>query len=133
VGADQGLTRLFYDGGCGFCNGAARFVARQDPSGEIRFAPLGGVTFDRLIPLAKRSGLPDSLLVLTPEGELLLRSRAVIHLLGRMGPWGRLAGALLAWIPTRLCDAAYDWVARLRPTGQTCTAASGPRDERFES
>ncbi|HZH02738.1 MAG TPA: DCC1-like thiol-disulfide oxidoreductase family protein [Myxococcaceae bacterium] len=33
---------LFYDGGCGLCHRAVRFVLARDPAGRFRFAPLGG-------------------------------------------------------------------------------------------
>jgi predicted DCC family thiol-disulfide oxidoreductase YuxK len=132
MGADQGLTRLFFDGGCGLCRGAVRFVARHDKAGGIRFAPLGGETFERLIPARMRVELPDSMLVLTPEGGLLVQSEAVILLLGRMGPGWRRVGALLAWIPKPLRDAAYRLVARLRPAPRTCELGISRHDERFE-
>jgi predicted DCC family thiol-disulfide oxidoreductase YuxK len=132
VGVDQGLTRLFYDAGCGLCQGAVRFASRWDRSGGIRFAPLGGRTFERLIPAALKVGLPDSLLVLTPQGDLLGRSQAVIHLLGRMGPGWRLVGHLLAWVPQGLGDSVYDLVARLRPGGRACDRTIQSADNRFE-
>lgn len=113
MGADQGLTRLFYDGGCGLCHAAVRFVARHDAEGHIRFAPLGGETFCRLVP-AGGTPLPDSLVVLTPEHLLLVRSEAAIHLLRCLGgSWG-LWAALLRWVPRILRDGLYDLVAKIR-------------------
>ena len=113
VGADQGVTRLFYDGGCGLCHAAVRFVARHDAGGRIHFAPLGGETFRRLVP-ASGAPLPDSLVVLTPEHRLLVRSEAVIHLLLNLGGrWG-LWAALLRVVPRILRDGLYDLVARVR-------------------
>ena len=132
MGPGQGLTYLFYDGDCGICRGAAGFTAKRDASHLIHFAPLGGVTFKRLVPLDLRTGLPDSLVVLTPGGGLLTRSGAVIHLLHRMGPIWRLAGLLLTWIPIRLRDWIYDQVARRRPTGRPCPRGFAAGDPRFE-
>ncbi len=131
VGPDQGLTRLFYDGGCGLCQRSVRFVAARERSGRIRFAPLGGEAFHRLIPGSARSGLPNSLLVCTPDGALLCRSAALIHLLGRMGPGWCLAGVLLAWVPQGLRDGAYDWVARRRVSA--CAWRPPATDPRFEA
>ncbi|NWJ41400.1 MAG: DUF393 domain-containing protein [Geothrix sp.] len=133
MGSDQGLTHLFYDGGCGLCQRAVRFVAGRDRSGRVRFAPLGGEAFHRLIPGSVLSGLPDSLLVRTPDGALWSRSGALIHLLGRMGPGWRLAGMLLAWLPGGLRDGAYDWVARRRQRITACAWRPGPSDPRFEA
>ncbi len=125
------MTRLFYDGGCGLCRGTVRFAARHDRLGRIRFAPLGGTTFLRMIPASSRVSLPDSLVVLTPEGELLTRSEAVIHLLRRMGPVWNLGGIVLGWIPGPLRDAGYRLVARLRPRKRACPLEA-PGPERFD-
>jgi len=132
VGVDQGLTRLFYDGTCGLCRGAVRFAAKHDREGHLRFAPLGGSTFLRWIPVEQRAGLPDSLVVQTPEGEVLLRSAAVIHLLCRMGPGWRWVGVALRWIPLPLRDGAYRLVAWLRPTTRACPPHGPGQDARFE-
>jgi predicted DCC family thiol-disulfide oxidoreductase YuxK len=126
------VTRLFYDGGCGLCHRAVRFVLRRDRRGCIRVAPLGGSTFERLIPEATRIGLPDSLVVRTVEGGCLVRSKALLHLLERMDPPWPGVGTLLAWIPTRLLDGLYDCVARLRPTRRACARDASLPAERFD-
>lgn len=133
VGPDQGLTHLFYDGGCGLCQRSVRFVAGREPSGQVHFAPLGGEAFQRLIPEATRNALPDSLLVRRSDGTLLARSGALIHLLGRMTPGWRLAGRVLAWLPEGLRDGAYDWVARRRRRGAACAWRQPASDPRFEA
>lgn len=114
VGAHQGVTRLFYDGGCGLCHAAVRFVARHDGAGRIRFGPLAGTTFQRRVPGASRQALADSLVVLTPEGRLLTHSDAVIHLLRTLaGSWAVWA-TLLAAAPRPFRDGLYALVARFR-------------------
>nr|WP_279343157.1 DUF393 domain-containing protein [Geothrix paludis] len=126
-----GPTRVFYDGGCGLCHGAVRFAARRDILGRLRFAPLDGPTFRRTVPVEARRDLPDSLVVLTAEGEVLSRSEAVLHLLGRLGlPWPAVAAAL-AWVPVPLRDGIYRLVARLRRRQEAC-ALVAPGDDRFE-
>jgi predicted DCC family thiol-disulfide oxidoreductase YuxK len=132
MGADQGVTRLFYDGDCGFCRGAVSFAARHDRSGQIRFAPLNGETFERLVPAESRMDLPDSLVVLTPKGDLLAQSGAVIHLLRRMGPAWRMMGTVLAWIPEDLRDAAYRMIARLRPRRRACALEASIQEDRLD-
>jgi len=133
VGPDQGLTHLFYDGGCGLCQRSVRFVAKRDGPGHIHFAPLGGETFRRLIPESTRDGLPDSLLVRRPDGVLLVRSGALIHLLGRMGPGWRAAGLVLAWLPPAVLNWGYDWVARRRRRVTACSWRPSGSDARFET
>lgn len=126
------MTRVFFDGACGLCRGVVRFAARRDRSATLRFAPLGGETFLRTVPEAVRAGLPDSLVVLTGTGEVLIRSAAVTHLLGRIGGvWG-LFGKLLVWIPAPLRDAAYRGVARLRPVRGACAWKRFPGDDRLD-
>jgi predicted DCC family thiol-disulfide oxidoreductase YuxK len=105
---------IFYDGSCGLCHGTVKFAVRRDRLGLFRFAPLGGETFLDRVPPARRSGLPDSIVVLTESGGLLTRSAGVLHILRRLGGiWNVLAaGAGVA--PRGLRDAVYDFVARIR-------------------
>jgi predicted DCC family thiol-disulfide oxidoreductase YuxK len=105
---------VFYDGECGFCQSSVRFLASHDTTGSFRFAPLFGPTFDRLVPTDARPGLPDSLVVRTDDGRLLLRSDAALHTLRRLGGGWRLLAAVLGLLPRRLRDAAYDAFARRR-------------------
>jgi len=106
---------LFYDGHCGLCHRAVKFVLRHDREGRaFRFAPLQGSTFVARVPAERRAGLPDSVVVLTRDGELLVRSGSFLHILRRLGGgWGVLA-SVLSVVPGRLLDLAYDFVARIR-------------------
>lgn len=106
--------RIFYDGDCGVCHWSVGFVARRDRTGQaFRFAPLGGETFRAVAP-ERRSNLPDSLIVLTRDGSLLLRSSGLVHILRQLG-WGwRTLGTLLWLVPRPLRDLAYDAFAALR-------------------
>lgn len=92
-----------------------KFVLKCDPAGEFfRFAPLQGSTFEDEIPIEKRAGLPDSIVVWTHEGALLARSDAVIHILRRLGGGWKSVGSFVAAIPRTIRDAGYDFVARIR-------------------
>lgn len=106
---------LFYDGHCGLCHRAVKFVFRHDKVGNLfRFAPLQGSTFQSRVFPEQRAALPDSVVVLTSAGALLVRSEAFIHILRRIGgSWELLAGVIDV-IPRPLRDAAYDFVARVR-------------------
>lgn len=106
---------VFYDGACGLCHRTVRFAIARDRDGRhFRFAALGGEAFRRLVPEALRPGLPDSIVILTPGGALLVRSAAVIHILERIGGSWRLMGKLLALVPQGIRDLGYDGIARLR-------------------
>jgi predicted DCC family thiol-disulfide oxidoreductase YuxK len=106
---------LFYDGHCGLCHRAVKFVLKHDGGGRaFRFAPLQGETFLARVETRRRAGLPDSVVVLTRDGELLLRSGAFLHIFRRLGGgWGVLA-AVLNVVPRGLLDLVYDFVARIR-------------------
>ena len=106
---------VFYDGGCALCHRSVRFLVARDRDGSrFRFAALGGPAFRRLVPEGQRADLPDSLVVLTADGTLLLRSAAVIHILERIGGAWRLPGKLLAVVPQPMRDLGYDTMARVR-------------------
>ena len=129
---------VFYDGGCGLCHRAVRFAIAHDADGSrFRFAALDSEGFRRRVPAASRAGLPDSIVALTPDGTLLVRSAAVMHVLERVGGGWKVVGRLLRLVPRRVGDAGYDMVARIRyrlfrrPT-DTCPVTPPQLRTRFE-
>ena len=130
--------RLYYDGNCALCHGALRCALRRD-RGEppFRFAPIGGERYERMMAARGRPELPDSLLLETPGGELLVRSEAVLYLMRRMGaPW-RLLALLSRVVPRALRDALYDFIARRRRrwfggTEELCPLLPERLRERFD-
>lgn len=113
---DNGAADLvFYDGTCGLCHGGVRFLLRRDREGRrFRYAPLQGETLAVRVAEERRRDLPDSIVVLTRGGDLLVESRGVIHLLRRLGgPWAVAAGLL--WIvPRPVRDLVYRLIAAVR-------------------
>lgn len=108
------VDRVFYDGTCGLCHGTVRFLSKRRGRARFRFAPMQGETFTERVPEGRRRELPDSVVVETAEGDLLVRSEATLHLLRRLGrPWSLLASGL-SLVPRSLRDAGYDLVARSR-------------------
>jgi predicted DCC family thiol-disulfide oxidoreductase YuxK len=91
-----------------------RFALWADRTGTLRFSPLKGATFRRLVPEADRGRLPDSLVLRTEDGALLTRSAAVVALLRRLGSPGPWLASVIATVPTPLADRLYDGVARVR-------------------
>lgn len=107
--------RIFYDGHCGLCQGFVLFVIVRDRAGEkFRFAPLQGTTFQALVPENERAGLPDSIVILTNDGRLLIRSDGVLHVLCRMGGFWKFAAIMASVVPRPVRDAVYNFVARIR-------------------
>jgi predicted DCC family thiol-disulfide oxidoreductase YuxK len=126
---------LFFDGGCGLCRRSVRLLLRLDRSGRLRFAPLGGGTFERVVPPAVRAELPDSLVLRTVEGRLLVRSGAVLGALEIAGGAPAVCAAAVRLAPRRLLDAVYDAVARGRRLfgrePQACPLVPAPLRDRF--
>lgn len=110
-----GTEMLFYDGHCGLCHRAVRFVVAEDCSGfAFRFSALQGDFFAGSISPHDRNLLPDSMVVRTIEGALLSRSTAVIHVLARLGGMWRIIAGFGSLIPVRVRDMVYDAIARVR-------------------
>ena len=106
---------IFYDGHCGLCHRWVRFVLAEDTLGAaFRFAPLGGERFLQIVPEPDRENLPDSIIVMTSDGRLLVRSAAVLHILARLGGLWRLISLLCRIMPAAPRDRLYDLIARLR-------------------
>ena len=106
---------IFYDGNCGLCHRWVKFVLKRDSDGAaFRFAPLGGERFSQIVPESQRAGLPDSIIVMTADGRLLIRSAAVLHILARLGGLWRLTAVLCRIVPAVLRDWLYDRIAQVR-------------------
>jgi predicted DCC family thiol-disulfide oxidoreductase YuxK len=106
---------LFYDGQCGLCHYAVRFVLARDRTGEaFRFAPLESDAFRAAVPEPRRKTLPDSLVVLTADGALLTRSTAVLHILQCLGGKWRVLAIVAGIVPTVMRDWLYNGIARIR-------------------
>jgi predicted DCC family thiol-disulfide oxidoreductase YuxK len=114
---------VLFDGRCGFCNAAVRWLARRDGHDRLRFAPSD---LPRVAALLDRNGLgavsfalrPSTLIVVRDaggEGELLLlRSDAVLALLDEMPGYWPAVAAVLRPIPRPLRDFGYRSAARVR-------------------
>lgn len=105
---------VFYDGDCGFCHWSVRWLAERDDAGCFRYAPLGGATFESLVPVDRRATLPDSLVVHTAGGRVLVESAALLHCLDRLGGAWTMLAAVLHVLPRPLRDRAYAAFAKRR-------------------
>lgn len=106
---------IFYDGHCGLCHRAVKFVLKHDRSGNaFRFAPLQGEMIQSRVSDQQRASLPNTFVVLTRNGALLMRSDASLYILERLGGGWRILANILRVIPGRLRDLMYDFVARVR-------------------
>jgi predicted DCC family thiol-disulfide oxidoreductase YuxK len=105
---------VFFDGVCGLCNRTVHFLVRRDRRDRLRFAPLQGPTAQRVLPpLGGRPEDLQTIYVVTRDGRLLQRSRAVLFAAAALGGGWRLL-SVLRIIPAPLLDLAYRLVARVR-------------------
>jgi predicted DCC family thiol-disulfide oxidoreductase YuxK len=129
---------VFYDGRCGLCHRAVRFLLAEDRRGEaFRFAPLDGDVFRATVTEDRRAALPDSVVVLTVEGELLSRSPAVLYVMKRLGGLWRMVALIGQLIPGAWLDGFYDAIARIRyrlfrEPESACPLLPGRLRSRFE-
>ncbi len=101
---------VFYDGDCGLCHGFVRFVLARDSRGAFKFAQLQSATFRARV----TRDVPDTVVVATAGGQVLVRSAAVFHVLERLGGTWAVGARLGAVVPAPLRDAVYDGVAAVR-------------------
>ena len=108
---------VLFDGVCGFCDAAVRWLLRCDPEGRLRFAPLQGRTAAAL--RARHAEIPESLETLvyvesSGGRELVhLRSAAVFRACAAVSGAPRWV-SLAARLPRALTDLAYRGIARVR-------------------
>ncbi len=105
---------VFYDGRCGLCHAAVRFILAEDRREAFRFAPLESEFFNAAVAAECRASLPDSLIVLTAEGRLLSRSSAVLYVMKWLGGVWRIFALIGKLVPGAWLDSCYDTIARIR-------------------
>jgi predicted DCC family thiol-disulfide oxidoreductase YuxK len=108
---------ILFDGVCGLCNRAIRFVLARDRADIFRFAPLQSPTGrDALSRHGRDPARLDTLIVLadwsTPGERLLERSDAVLSIAAKLPRWRAVAP--LRALPRWLRDAVYALVAAVR-------------------
>lgn len=118
--------RLFYDGSCGLCHHSVLFALNREPTPlsddeppPFRFAPLGGYTFEELAesednPFPPLDELPDSIVVVTADNEVLTRSTAALYVARRLGGIWRILATPALIVPRPLRDLVYSAIASLR-------------------
>ena len=123
---------VVFDGECGFCNGAIRWLLKRDHGDRLRFAPSSDPVVAEILAShgystagdPQKLGSPraespvDTILVLrevgTPVEDLLVRSNAILACLRALPqPW-RMLATLLRLFPRPIRESAYRFVAANR-------------------
>lgn len=110
----QAPLLMLFDGVCSLCCNSVRLVAANSAADRIHFAPMQA---PQAKPLLRRHGLPErdfNSVAVLKDGKVLLQSDAVIALGRAMRfPWPLLS-RIAGWVPKRMRDGAYDWIAHNR-------------------
>lgn len=126
---------LFFDGVCGLCDRLVQFVLRRDRRARFRFAALqSDVAAETLRRFGRDPADLDTVYVLTGDGRLLHKARAIFFVLGQLGlPWSLVA--VFGILPTVIVDWFYDRVAhnryRLWGKRDSCRLPSADERARF--
>jgi predicted DCC family thiol-disulfide oxidoreductase YuxK len=108
---------LLYDGLCGFCNWAVRFVITHDTQGTMYFAPLQSEYGNQVIACHPWLATVDSVVLVetTDDGieQVFVRSTAALRIAAYLGGWWRWL-TLGYVLPGFLRDWLYDAFARMR-------------------
>ena len=96
---------IYYDGECGLCHLAVRFILRVDSKGKFYFSPLSN--------LNNNSKSIDSI-ILKKGNKVFYEGQAIIMIFENIdNNWNYLA-KVLKLIPINVLDTAYRWVSRNR-------------------
>ena len=96
---------IYYDGECGLCHLAVRFILRVDSKGKFYFSPL--YNFDNNLKNI------DSI-ILKRGNRVFYEGQAIIMIFENIeNNWNYLA-KVLKLIPINVLDTAYRWVSRNR-------------------
>ncbi|MDD9941738.1 MAG: DUF393 domain-containing protein [Myxococcales bacterium] len=102
-------TVCFYDADCGVCTVMALWAARVARAGALQVRPNRDVT---ALPAGVTPELTDAtVVVVTPQGQVCTRTRAVAAVLGVLPFGAPLAWAMLVPGVRHLLDRCYDFVA----------------------
>lgn len=106
---------ILFDGECLVCRASVRWFAKRDRDGRrFRYAPLQGETLRERLSADEIAALPDSMVLLAPDGSFVVRSTAVAAALRKLGGFWWILGFKLWLIPRPIRDAGYKLIARNR-------------------
>lgn len=124
---------VFYDGSCGLCDHAVQFVLKHDQQGLFVFAPLQGLTAERLL---KTKPEADSLILIenyqAGDAQTYILGKGAFRILWQLGGIWAIPGAI-SFLPAFLYDWGYRLIAknRHRIFPETCTLPKSEYKDRF--
>lgn len=123
---------VLFDGACGLCSRAVRFIMDRDPDGRFRFAANEAPAGRRLLEELGLRGVETETVVLVDRGRAFTRSAAALRIARAMKwPWPMLFALVVVPRPVR--DLVYTWVARNRHRwfgrGEACSLPQTRQDD----
>ena len=101
---------ILFDGVCVLCTGWAKFLLKYDRQQQFKLASVQSPEGQDLLRYAQLPTQVYETLVLIDQGEVYLRSSAVIRILKVLGmPWSLLG--VFEFIPRKLRDIIYHQIA----------------------
>ena len=112
---------VLFDGDCGLCHWAVRFIAPKDRNKNFCFVPLNssfGIQLlrERGLYLEEKTNgtLPlDSVILIDPNKAYYIKSEAIIQIL-KLLPYWYYIGVLIQCVPSKISDFCYDYTAKNR-------------------
>ncbi len=135
---------VLFDGDCGLCHWAVRFIAPKDRNKNFCFVPLNSpfgiqLLIERGLYLEEKTnvGFPlDSVILIDPDKAYYIKSEAVIQILKLLPHW-YLIGLLIQCIPSKISDFCYDYTAKNRTKWfgrkQSCNLNDFPENTCFKT
>ena len=103
---------ILFDGTCAFCERSVRFIATRD-NGYFKFGASQNPEGQALLARHGTSRAAAKSLILIEDGQVYLRSTAVLRVAGHMhAPWK--FATIFLWVPRPIRDAIYRVIAALR-------------------
>jgi predicted DCC family thiol-disulfide oxidoreductase YuxK len=107
--------KIFYDGTCGLCHSFVRFTLSHMRDGDpFLFSPQGGIAF-KAVAKDLPQNFTESIVVYEPnEKRFFFKAEAIALILCSMNsPWRGL-GLVLKYLPSKVSNFFYNFVARIR-------------------
>ena len=125
---------VIFDGMCVLCSGGARWLMRLDRKARFRLMAAQSEIGAALFRHYGLVGDDYETMLLLEDGVLWQKSDAWLRICRILGfPWS--VATLLWWVPRRLRDGLYEWVARNRfrwfGRRESCFLPSPGQAERF--
>src|SRR5690348_6876242 len=102
---------ILFDGICNLCNGFVQFVIRHDKKNKFLFGSLQSDAAKKLLEPFHFPVEESKTIVLIEDGELFMRSRAVLRIASQLdGAW-KLSAAFYIF-PSFISDAVYNIISK---------------------